>query len=108
MRYVNGRVLKDPTLPGVIPTERREIYSAMCRVLADIHHMDIEKAQLQDFGKHGTICTSNYCHHAIVVLSHKHKSNYAIFLAKVDWLYGNNFNSRSSSSFDVGVGRADR
>ena len=53
MRYVNGRVLKDPALPGVEPAERREIYSAMCRVLADIHGMDIEKAQLQNFGKHG-------------------------------------------------------
>ena len=53
MRYVNGRVLKDPALPGVEPAERREIYSALCRVLAAIHSVDIEKAQLQDFGKHG-------------------------------------------------------
>ena len=55
MRYVNGRVLKDPTLPGVEPAERWEVYSAMCRVLADIHQVNIERAQLQDFGKHGTL-----------------------------------------------------
>ena len=55
MRYVNGRVLKDPALPGVSPAERHEIYSAMCRVLADIHRVDINRAQLEDFGKHGTV-----------------------------------------------------
>ena len=53
MRYVNGRVIKDPTLPGVESAERREIYSAMCNVLAAIHSVDVEKAELQDFGKHG-------------------------------------------------------
>ena len=67
MRYVNGRVLKDPTLPGVEPAERWEIYSAMCRVLADIHRVNIEKAKLQDFGKHGTFDkTMSYDHKNIL------------------------------------------
>ena len=55
MRYVNGRVIKDPALPGVEPAERQEIYSAMCDVLAAIHSVDVEKAGLQDFGKHGML-----------------------------------------------------
>ena len=53
MRYVSGRVIKDPALPGVEPSERREIYNAMCRVLATIHSIDVEQAQLENFGKHG-------------------------------------------------------
>ena len=55
MRYVSGRVIKDPSLPGVEPTERGEIYSAMCKVLAAIHSIDVEKAELQNFGKHGKL-----------------------------------------------------
>ena len=67
MRYVNGRVLKDPTLPGVEPAKRWEIYSAMCRVLADIHRVNIERAKLQDFGKHGTVDkTMSYDHKNIL------------------------------------------
>ena len=53
MRYVSGRVLKDPSLPGVEPAERREIYTAMCRVLAAIHDIDVKWANLENFGKHG-------------------------------------------------------
>ena len=53
MRYVPGRIFKDPSLPEMEQEERREVYAEMCRVLAAIHSVDIEAAKLSDFGKHG-------------------------------------------------------
>lgn len=54
MRYVNGRVFKDPTLPGLCPQERGIVYRATAQVLAAIHSVDIQKTNLIDFGKTGT------------------------------------------------------
>ena len=54
MRYVPGRVPKDPALPGMEPGERGQVYREMARVLAAIHTVDVERAGLTDFGKHGT------------------------------------------------------
>ena len=53
MSYVRGRVLKDPSLPNLNSQERRAVYSEMCKVLAAIHGVDVERAKLTDFGKHG-------------------------------------------------------
>ncbi|XP_078599605.1 acyl-CoA dehydrogenase family member 10-like isoform X1 [Branchiostoma floridae x Branchiostoma japonicum] len=53
MEYVSGRLLKDPSLPGMDAEERKEIYSAMNEVLSNIHSVDIRKAGLEDYGKHG-------------------------------------------------------
>ncbi len=53
MRYIPGRVLKDPSLPQQTPRERGQVYSEMVRVLAAIHSVDVGKANLDDFGKHG-------------------------------------------------------
>jgi acyl-CoA dehydrogenase family protein 10 len=53
MRYVPGQVLKNPALPGHHPHQREVIYKEMVRVLASIHAVDIERAGLSDFGRHG-------------------------------------------------------
>ena len=53
MAYKNGQVYTDPTLPDKSPTERRAIYSAMNKILAAVHAVDIVAAGLDDFGKHG-------------------------------------------------------
>ncbi|XP_059843933.1 acyl-CoA dehydrogenase family member 11 isoform X3 [Hypanus sabinus] len=53
MEYCPGRIFKDPTLPGLTVSERGDIYSAMIRVLGQIHKLDILAAGLEDFGKHG-------------------------------------------------------
>ena len=53
MEYVSGRVLKDPSLPGLHPQERGVVYHKLAEVLAAIHSVDIEKADLMDFGKFG-------------------------------------------------------
>ncbi|XP_029427537.1 acyl-CoA dehydrogenase family member 10 isoform X2 [Rhinatrema bivittatum] len=52
MEYCTGRIYEEPTLPGLEPSQRREIYSAMNQVLCKIHQVDIKLAGLEDYGKH--------------------------------------------------------
>jgi aminoglycoside phosphotransferase (APT) family kinase protein len=54
MDFVEGRLLKEVTLPGLNVQERSEIYSEMNRVLAVLHQVDIEDAGLSDYGKPGS------------------------------------------------------
>ena len=60
MGYTDGRVFKDPTLPGLHPQDRGVIYRAAAKVLAAIHSVDIQKANLSDFGKTGNLASSHY------------------------------------------------
>ncbi len=53
MDYVRGRLLRDPTLPGMKPAERRAIYEEILRVLAILHAVDYEAIGLADYGKPG-------------------------------------------------------
>lgn len=53
MEYLDGRVLWDPALPESTPAQRRDIYTEMNRVLAALHSVDIEAANLSDYGKPG-------------------------------------------------------
>ncbi|XP_014642721.1 PREDICTED: acyl-CoA dehydrogenase family member 10 [Ceratotherium simum simum] len=53
MEYCPGLVYKDPSLPGLEPSERRAIYTAMNRVLCQIHSVDLKATGLEDYGKHG-------------------------------------------------------
>uniref|UniRef100_A0A4W3J982 Acyl-CoA dehydrogenase family member 11 n=1 Tax=Callorhinchus milii TaxID=7868 RepID=A0A4W3J982_CALMI len=53
MEYCPGRIFKDPSLPGLNPSQRREIYTAMNRTLCQIHQVNIQAAGLEDYGKYG-------------------------------------------------------
>lgn len=53
MEYMDGRVLWDPALPDIEPTERGAMYAEMNRVLASLHSVDIDAAGLTDYGKPG-------------------------------------------------------
>jgi len=53
MDYVDGRVLWDPTLPGMSSSERHATYSEMNRVLAALHRVDYAAVGLADFGRPG-------------------------------------------------------
>ena len=53
MEYVEGRVLWDPTLPGMTPSQRTAHYDEMNRVIAALHSIDYETIGLSDFGRHG-------------------------------------------------------
>lgn len=52
MDHVPGRVYQDPSLPGLSPQERGEIYRSMVDTLARLHGVDWQAAGLGDFGKH--------------------------------------------------------
>ena len=51
MDYVEGKIYKDPSLPGLEPETRQKIYSAMNRTIAKIHSVDVDKADLSNYGK---------------------------------------------------------
>ncbi|MGE5096492.1 MAG: phosphotransferase [Betaproteobacteria bacterium] len=53
MDFVDGRVLWDPQLPGMPPSERAAIYDAMNAVLARLHGIDYAAIGLADYGRPG-------------------------------------------------------
>jgi aminoglycoside phosphotransferase (APT) family kinase protein len=53
MEYIEGRVLWDPTLPGMAPAERRAHYDELNRVFAALHTVDCAAVGLGDYGKTG-------------------------------------------------------
>ena len=53
MEYVDGRILWDPTLPGMTPADRKAYYDELNRVLATLHSVDYQAIGLADFGKPG-------------------------------------------------------
>lgn len=53
MEYVEGRVLWDPSLPGMTPAQRASVYDETNRVIAALHKIDVTAVGLADFGKPG-------------------------------------------------------
>jgi len=53
MEYVEGRILWDPTLPGMTPHERAAHYDELNRVIATLHLVDPAAIGLADFGRTG-------------------------------------------------------
>lgn len=53
MDFLDGRIFRDASLPGLERQERAEIYDQLNATLANLHAVDIEKAGLGDFGRPG-------------------------------------------------------
>jgi len=53
MDCVDGRILWDPTLPGMTNAERAAIYDEMNRVMAALHTVDPSAVGLGDYGRPG-------------------------------------------------------
>jgi aminoglycoside phosphotransferase (APT) family kinase protein len=51
MDFVEGRVLRDPALPGMTTAERGAIYDEMNRVIAALHGVDVAAMGLADYGR---------------------------------------------------------
>ncbi len=51
MDFVEGRVLTDPSLPGMTPTERGAIWGEINRVIAALHSVDLASTGLSDYGR---------------------------------------------------------
>ena len=53
MDYLEGRIFRDATLPGLTPTERAAVYDDLNATLAKLHQVDFETVGLGDFGRPG-------------------------------------------------------
>lgn len=53
MDYLEGRIFRDATLPGLTPAERAAIYDDLNAVLARLHQVDFEGVGLGDYGRPG-------------------------------------------------------
>lgn len=53
MGHVPGRVLSDPTLPGLSPADRRAVIGSYIDTLARLHSVNPDQVGLGDFGKPG-------------------------------------------------------
>jgi aminoglycoside phosphotransferase (APT) family kinase protein len=53
MEYIDGRILWDPTLPGLTRSDRAAHYDELNRVLAALHQVDYAAIGLESFGKPG-------------------------------------------------------
>ncbi len=51
MQCVQGRILWDPTLPGMTAAQRTAIFDEMNRVIAALHRVDPQQVGLADYGK---------------------------------------------------------
>ena len=51
MDCVDGRIMWDPSLPGMTPAERGAIFDEMNRVIAALHKVDYKAVGLADYGK---------------------------------------------------------
>ncbi len=53
MEHVEGRILRDPALPGMAPAGRTAMYDELNRVIAALHRVDYAALGLGDYGKAG-------------------------------------------------------
>ncbi len=53
MQHVPGRILWDPALPGMTPSQRASIFDSMNAAIAALHTVDYAAVGLADYGKPG-------------------------------------------------------
>ena len=51
MSYSKGRIFEDPSLPGVSPQERTEMWKSICTTLAKFHRVKPSSVGMEDFGR---------------------------------------------------------
>ena len=85
MDFVDGRVLWDPSLPGMTPAERGAIYAELNRVIADLHTIDFAKLGLGDYGKPGNYLVRQIERWTKQYVASRTKANEAMERL-IDWL----------------------
>lgn len=53
MKFVRGRIFRDPALQGLEPTEKKAIYDEFIKVAAQLHSIDYKFLGLEDYGPSG-------------------------------------------------------
>lgn len=53
MDFLDGRIFRDATLPGLDPTDRAAVYDALNTTMACLHSVDWQKVGLEGFGRPG-------------------------------------------------------
>lgn len=53
MDFLEGRIFRDATLPGLTPAERAAVYDDLNATLAKLHKVDFEAVGLGDYGRPG-------------------------------------------------------
>ncbi len=56
MDHVQGRVIRDFSLPGMAPEDRAAHYDTMCRTLAKLHLVNWRAVGLEGYGREGGYC----------------------------------------------------
>ncbi|KAF4626474.1 hypothetical protein G7Y89_g11685 [Cudoniella acicularis] len=51
MEFLDGRIIEDPTIPGVTPAERTEMWHDAIRTLAKLHRVNPKDVGLESYGK---------------------------------------------------------
>jgi aminoglycoside phosphotransferase (APT) family kinase protein len=88
MRYVPGRVIADPRLPGFAPAERTALFDDLARVLAALHTVDPASVGLADFGRPGNYYTRQISRWSRQYLDSK-TDDVASMEALMEWLPAN-------------------
>nr|XP_039271290.1 acyl-CoA dehydrogenase family member 10-like [Styela clava] len=85
MKYVDGNVYKNPLLPDMPAEKRRRIYHNLADTLCNIHSVNIDNADLTDFGKYG-----NYVERQVITWSRQYKAtethNIPAMNRLIEWL----------------------
>ena len=81
MEHVEGRVLWDPTLPGMGVAQRGAMYDAVNRVVVALHRIDFRAAGLEDFGRPG-----NYFQRQIARWTRQYKASETTPITAMDEL----------------------
>ena len=81
MDMVEGRVLWDQTLPQYTPPERRDIFMAKLKTLADLHNTDYQAIGLGDYGKPG-----NYMGRQVDRWTKQYKASETVHIEEIERL----------------------
>jgi aminoglycoside phosphotransferase (APT) family kinase protein len=81
MEYMEGRILWDPTMPGMTVLQRRAHYDELNRVIATLHQVDHAAVGLADFGR-----TGNYIERQVARWSEQYQAAGAARIDAMDRL----------------------
>lgn len=88
MEFIEGRVYMDPSLPGLQPAQRGELYDEMNRVISAVHAVDCGAVGLESYGKRGGYLSRQISRWAASVQASRIPVGPEMTLL-MDWLPGN-------------------